>query len=100
MKMFNRIEMRMKREPGIYYVTPPCRLGGIASPDQLIFSDVPTEADDADAAGMAEEVGITDDATIAQYAAEGIDDPPGEAAALAAKAGAAEPPAEREEPEA
>ncbi len=42
--------------------------------------------------GMAHEVGITDDAAIADEAAEGIDDPPDEAAALPAKAGAAEPP--------
>ncbi len=100
MKMVDRIEVRMKLEPGVTYVRPPCRLVGIGNTDQLSFSEMPLAPgeDDEDTSVMAHEVGITDDATIAAAAAAGIDEPLcEEEVALSAKAGATEPSVEHEE---
>ena len=79
----------MKKEPDDD-TRPPSRFVGIseANPNTLIYSDMPNGDTDATMVGMAEEVGVTSDALIAELAVEGLDELPDEAGALSAKAGA------------
>ncbi len=96
LKMVDRIDPRMKDEPGVAYTRPPSRFVGLGDPEHPIFSEMPMPpAEEEVCTGMALAVGVTDDATI--FAAAVQEPMYGDAPVLAAKAVASNPPTTHEE---